>query len=137
MNESAVKGFIVSDDEYEKGKATEHAKRFSLYCKVGKSGRVFFEAIGMRTKTRKIWLTAAARYIANQFDSGISREIRLDEFSTITGIKPDVISARLAELGKRGFVTRTQRGAYVAQPVFFDTLLHMLDRLYGAKLNRS
>lgn len=106
--------FIV-EEEFKKDQLLDYIEDILDYCKVLKDGEVYIEKNNL-TNMDKAGLTVIARYLASQLDEDISEEVSIDTIVESTNIERDQASARAADLVRKNYIKRIERGMYKAIP---------------------
>ena len=121
------KQFLVDKDKYHEEKLPELIKRALVFCKVDKTGAVFFEK-GVSTNSDKIRLVLLGRFLANKLDKAIPLIVSLEELSRFIGADRKVVAARIKELIDQKNIKREKKGRYSIYPYQLESVLDNLER---------
>ncbi|MFX1566482.1 MAG: hypothetical protein ACFFCH_10870 [Promethearchaeota archaeon] len=122
------KRFIVDDDAIQEKQFVGMIVRANRFIKVSKSGQIHFELTNLTNKDR-VALVFIGRFLGNRLEPEIRKEVLNEELSTITGLKPKIVSARISELKKEPLIERIDKGVHRAISLFIiDRFLKKLEQ---------
>lgn len=123
------KDFIVDEQYYEKEKMPELIKGLSKFCKVGTGGKIYIEFNNLTTRER-IKLVFAARLLASKLEKNIIPQMSVDEVVDSANVPRDQVIARLSEFASEGFLSKINKGVYVATPFYIERFLEEINKKY-------
>lgn len=123
------KNFIVDEQYYEKEKMPELIKSFSKFCKVGTGGKIYIGYSNLTTRER-IKLVFVARLLANKLEKSIAAQMNVDEVVDSANVPREQVIARLSEFASEGFLSKINKGVYVATPFYIELFLEELNKKY-------
>jgi hypothetical protein len=132
--EKLEKQFIL-DHDAEPEEIRTLVSRILKFCKIDPKGYVIIRARKL-SKTDKIMLVLAARYLACNLqrklgrEAAINQEVSNKELADMLQEKPTIVRARLKDLKKDSKIVRTESGVHKAAG---HSISEFLERLEGPK----
>ncbi len=121
MTKEILKELVVSEDDLL---AEAVAKAKGLLAIEGKSGNVIVRVPKASLSARGlIGLHLTGRYFSNQMEKAPSPSMSASELSSVTGIEPSTVSARLTELVDAGSVQKIGKGEFAINPYLMNDFL--------------
>jgi len=124
--EELKKKFIIDQTEYEKEKVESHLEKALKYGRITTDGRVILK--NNLTNKEKVGVVLIIRYLANQLDENISKDVSVKEISNYTGIKENQTRARCSDLVGDGVILRVEGNVFRFYPTLIDEFLNNLDQ---------
>ncbi|MHA1280537.1 MAG: hypothetical protein ACTSQ8_25550 [Candidatus Helarchaeota archaeon] len=122
--EELRKKFIVDQTEYEKEKLESHLEKVLKYGRITTDGKVILK--NNLTNKEKVGVVLIIRYLANQLDQNISKEVSVKEISNYTGMKENQTRARCSDLVGEGVILKVEGNVFRFYPTLIDEFLNKI-----------